>query len=67
MIPVATLALTVTNVNINVVQNGNNLITQALGAQYQWLDCGNGTVRFAVGATAPTYSLAMVQGRMPLR
>ncbi|MCC7502843.1 MAG: LamG domain-containing protein [Flavobacteriales bacterium] len=54
----ATLALTVTNVNINVVQNGNNLIAQALGAQFQWLDCGNGYSEI-VGATAPSYSLAM--------
>ena len=54
----ATLALAVTNVNINVIQSGNNLVSQALGAQYQWLDCGNGYSEIA-GATAPTYSLTM--------
>ena len=54
----ATLALAVTNVNINVIQSGNNLVSQALGAQYQWLDCGDGYSEIA-GATAPTYSLTM--------
>lgn len=53
-----TLALTVTNVNINVIQSGSNLVSQALGAQYQWLDCGNGYSAIP-GATAPTYSLVV--------
>ncbi|MBL8002270.1 MAG: hypothetical protein JNL05_09940 [Flavobacteriales bacterium] len=54
----ATLDLRVTPVNINVVQSGNNLVAQATGAQYQWLDCANGYAEIT-GATAPSYSLAV--------
>jgi hypothetical protein len=50
----ATLDLRATPVNINVVQSGNNLVSQALGAQYQWLDCSNGYAE-VTGATAPSF------------
>ncbi|MBL8002271.1 MAG: T9SS type A sorting domain-containing protein [Flavobacteriales bacterium] len=49
-----TLVLGTTTVNINVVQSGNNLVSQALGAQYQWLDCSNGYAE-VTGATAPSF------------
>jgi hypothetical protein len=48
------LVLSVTTVNINVIQSGNNLVSQAVNAQYQWLDCGNGYAEIT-GATAPSY------------
>jgi hypothetical protein len=54
----ATLELKVTAVNITVVQSGGNLISQALGAQYQWLDCANGYAEIP-GATGPSYSQAV--------
>lgn len=54
----ATLNLKVTAVNINVIQSGGNLVSQAVGAQYQWLDCANGYAEIP-GATGPTYSLAV--------
>ena len=51
---IVTLVLGFTTVNTNVIQSGNNLVSQAVGAQYQWLDCGNGYTEIP-GATAPTY------------
>lgn len=52
----ATLNLSVTAVNLTVVQAGGNLVSQATNAQYQWLDCANG---YAIipGATAPQFPL----------
>ena len=51
---IVTLVLGFTTVNTNLIQSGNNLVSQAVGAQYQWLDCGNGYTEIP-GATAPTY------------
>ncbi len=51
---VVSLVLTQVTVNTTVIQSGNNLISQAVGAQYQWLDCSNGYAEVA-GATAPSF------------
>ena len=52
---IATLSLGVQVVNVNVVQNGPNLSSQATNAQYQWLDCNNGNQQIP-NATSPLYS-----------
>lgn len=52
----ATLTVKVTSVNTNVIQSGNNLVSQATNAQYQWLDCGIGYAEIA-GATAPSFQV----------
>lgn len=49
-----TLVLGITNVNTNVIQSGVTLVSQAVGAQYQWLDCGNNYAEVA-GATGASY------------
>jgi hypothetical protein len=54
----ATLTLQVTTVNTTVVQSNGNLISQAVGAQYQWLDCGNGFAEVP-GATGPSYAVTV--------
>ncbi|MCC7502842.1 MAG: T9SS type A sorting domain-containing protein [Flavobacteriales bacterium] len=51
---VVTLVLSFTNVSTNVIQNGATLVSQAVGAQYQWLDCGNNYAE-VVGATGASY------------
>ena len=51
-----TLVLAVTTVNTTVIQSGGNLISQAVGAQYQWLDCGNAFAEIP-GATGPSYAV----------
>lgn len=51
---VVTLVLSTTNVNTNVIQSGTTLVSQAVGAQYQWLDCGNNYAEVA-GATGASY------------
>lgn len=64
----ATLNLSVTAVNLTVVQSSGNLISQAQGAQYQWLDCANGyaIIPGAVAAqfpliTAGSYAVELTQ------
>lgn len=51
---VVTLVLAIPTVNVNVVQSGGNLVSQATNAQYQWLDCGSAFAEIA-GATGPSY------------
>ena len=53
-----TLVLGVTTVNTKMVQSNGNLISQAVGGQYQWLDCGNGYAEIP-GATGPSYALTV--------
>ncbi len=49
------LTLTVTPVNVGVTNSSPTLISQATGAAYQWLDCGNGNTPIA-GATSQSYT-----------
>ncbi|TSJ41230.1 T9SS type A sorting domain-containing protein [Fluviicola chungangensis] len=52
---IVTSILTVTNINNGVNLSGHQLSAVASGAQYQWLDCGNGYAVIS-GATAQTFS-----------
>lgn len=51
---VVTLVLSIPTVNVNVIQSGGNLVSQATNAQYQWLDCASAYAEIA-GATGPSY------------
>lgn len=52
---IVTTVLTVTNINSNVNASGNQLNAVASGAQYQWLNCGNGYA-IVPGATSQSFS-----------
>ncbi|WP_343634092.1 T9SS type A sorting domain-containing protein [Fluviicola sp.] len=52
---IVTTVLTVTNINSNVSLSGHQISAVASGAQYQWLDCGNGYA-MVPGATGQTFS-----------
>lgn len=52
---VATLNLTINNVNSNVTVNGNTITSQVSGASYQWLNCNN-NMSMIVGATSQSYT-----------
>ena len=52
---VVTTILTVTNINNSVTISGHQLNAVASGAQYQWLNCGNGYA-IVPGATGQTFS-----------
>jgi hypothetical protein len=51
---IVTTVLTVTNINNTVNLSGHQLSAAASGAQYQWLNCGNGYA-IVPGATAQTF------------
>jgi hypothetical protein len=46
--------LTIPNINISVTQDGNNLIADQTGVDYQWIDCNNGNTPI-VGETNQTF------------
>lgn len=52
---ILTLDLTVFNLNMNVNLTGNTLTAAEIGAQYQWLDCTNGSVEIP-NATGQSYT-----------
>lgn len=54
---IVTSILTVTNINNGINLSGHQLSAVASGAQYQWLDCGNGYAVIS-GETAQTFSPA---------
>lgn len=54
------LQLSAGEVNTNVVQNGNQLISTAAGAQWQWYTCNNGSYTLIPGATAQYYQATAV-------
>ncbi len=49
-----TITLTILTIDINVLQNGASLTSWAIGAAYQWLDCGNGFASIP-GANSQTF------------
>lgn len=52
---IVTTVLTVTTINNNINLSGHQLNAVASGAQYQWLNCGNGYATVP-GATGQTFS-----------
>lgn len=52
---IVTLNLTIINVNIGVTLNGEMISSDANGAIYQWLDCGNNYAEI-IGETNQTYT-----------
>lgn len=52
---ILTLDLTVYNLNMTVNQTGNTLTSAESGAQYQWIDCDNGSVEIP-GATNQSFT-----------
>ncbi|MFM1998193.1 MAG: hypothetical protein RL204_140 [Bacteroidota bacterium] len=52
---IVTLDLNVVNLNMNVTLNNSVLSSSEAGAQYQWIDCTNGSVEIP-NATNQTYS-----------
>ncbi|WP_430402949.1 T9SS type A sorting domain-containing protein [Fluviicola sp.] len=52
---IVTTVLTVTNINNSVNLSGHQLSAIATGAQYQWLNCGNGYA-IVPGETGQTFS-----------
>lgn len=52
---IVTTVLTVTSINNSVTLTGHQLNALMNGAQYQWLNCGNGYA-IVLGATAQTFS-----------
>jgi hypothetical protein len=51
---VITISLTVNNVDTSVTLSGATLTATASGAQYQWIDCGNGNAPVS-GATSQSF------------
>lgn len=51
---VAILNLTINNVNKNINVSGNTIISQAIGATYQWLNCDN-KMSIINGATSQSF------------
>ena len=49
------LDLTIVSVDTSVIQNGNELVSNAIGATYQWIDCGNANMP-VVGAIGQSFS-----------
>jgi hypothetical protein len=52
---IVTTVLTVTSINNSINLSGHQLSAAATGAQYQWLNCGNGYA-IVPGATSQTFS-----------
>ena len=52
--PCGSITVTVQGIDATVTNNGNSLVSNQTGAQYQWVDCDNGNTDIP-GATQQTY------------